>query len=148
MHIGVVNGPNLNVLGERQPEHYGSVTLDEIEELLSARALEAGAELTFFQSNHEGELLDWIQQQADSVDGWLVNAGALTHGSIALRDALAASGRPFVEVHLSNIFAREPFRRHSVLADLALAVVAGFKEWSYVLALEGLLAHLETSGSS
>ncbi|MFQ5678678.1 MAG: type II 3-dehydroquinate dehydratase [Gemmatimonadota bacterium] len=142
MRIGVVNGPNLNVLGAREPQHYGPATLADIEKLLRDRAVQLGAELAFFQSNHEGELVDWIQREGDAVDGWLVNAGALTHGSIALRDVLIACGRPFVEVHLSNIYAREPFRRESMLADRAVAVVAGFRERSYTLGLEGLVAHL------
>lgn len=142
MRVGIVNGPNLNRLGRREPEHYGHKTLPEIEDMLRARAGEENIELFFFQSNHEGALVDWIQEHASSVDGWVVNAGALTHGSLALRDALIAAGRPFVEVHLSNVFAREPFRRESVLADRALGVIAGFREGSYLLGLEALLAHL------
>lgn len=143
MRIGVLNGPNLNRLGRREPEHYGTRTLPEIEEMLRARAAEADVELFFFQSNHEGELVDWIQEHASSVDGWIVNAGALTHGSLALRDAFDAAARPFVEVHLSNVFAREPFRRESVLADRAIGLIAGFREHSYRLGLEALLAHLD-----
>lgn len=142
-HIGVVNGPNLNLLGSREPAHYGTVTLEEIRRLLTARGQEYGADLSFFQSNHEGALVDWIQERAGEVDGWLVNAGALTHGSLSLRDALAFAGRPFVEVHLSNVFARESFRRESLLAELALGVVAGFQERSYLLALDALLGHLD-----
>lgn len=145
MRIGVVNGPNLNLLGEREPATYGSATLSEIEEELTRRAGDAGAELLFIQSNHEGVLVDWIQERSALVDGWLVNAGALTHGSIALRDALAASGHPFVEVHLSNVYAREPFRRESVLTELALGVVAGFRDRSYQLGLDALIAHLTGS---
>lgn len=145
MRIGVVNGPNLNLLGRREPGHYGSRRLEEIEDMLRRRAREAEVELLFVQSNHEGELIDWIQERADTVEGFLVNAGALTHGSVALRDALAAVGRPFVELHLSNVFAREPFRRESVLADLAVGVVAGFRARSYLLALEGLVSHLRPS---
>lgn len=143
MRIGVLNGPNLNRLGSREPEHYGTRTLPEIEEMLRGRAADADAELFFFQSNHEGELVDWIQEHAGSVDGWIVNAGSLTHGSWTLRDALVGSGLPFVEVHLSNVFGREPFRRDSVLAERAIGVIAGFREHSYRLGLEALLAHLE-----
>lgn len=142
MRIGVLNGPNLNRLGSRAPEHYGTRTLPEVEEMLRSRAAEAGVELFFFQSNHEGELLDWIQERSGAVDGWIVNAGALTHGSWSLRDALVGTGRPYVEVHLSNVFGREPFRRKSVLAEHAIGVIAGFREHSYRLALEALLAHL------
>ena len=144
MRIGVLNGPNLQRLGSREPEHYGTRTLPEIEEMLRARASQADAEIFFFQSNHEGELIDWIEEHAGSLDGFVVNAGALTHGSWPLRDALVGAERPFVEVHLSNIFAREPFRRDSVLASRAIGVVAGFRELSYVLGLEALVAHLES----
>lgn len=143
MRIGVLNGPNLNRLGSREPEHYGRKTLPEIEEMMRGRAAERGVELFFFQSNHEGELVDWIEEHAGSVDGWIVNAGALSHGSLVLRDALSGADRPFVEVHLSNVFAREPFRRESALADLAVGVIAGFRARSYALGLEALLAHLE-----
>lgn len=142
MRIGVLNGPNLNLLGTREVQHYGRTTLAGVEELLRGCAAEAGADLAFFQSNHEGELVDWVQREAGSVDGWLVNAGGLSHASIPLRDALVATGRPFVEVHLSNIFSRERFRRESVLAEVAVGVVAGFRERSYLLGLEALLAHI------
>ncbi len=142
MRIGVLNGPKLNLLGERDPQHYGTMTLSEIEELLVERAAEQGAELCFFQSDDEGAIVEWIQTQAMSVDAWLVNAGALTHTSVALRDALAASARPFVEVHLSNVFAREPFRHTSVFSDLAIGVIAGFRASSYTFGLEALTSHL------
>ena len=148
MRIGVLNGPNLNLLGQREPRHYGTQTLAEIEALLRARADAKGAELTFFQSNDEGEIVDWVQATSDRVDAWLVNAAALTHTSVALRDALAGSARPFVEVHLSNVFAREPFRHTSLLSDLALGVIAGFRASSYVFGLEALLRHLETRGGT
>lgn len=140
--VGVVHGPNLNLLGDREPDVYGSATLAEID----ARLREAGAarEATIVtrQSNHEGDLVDWIQERTGEVDGWLVNAAGLTHTSIALRDALVATGRPFVEVHLSNVHAREPFRHLSTIADAALGVVSGFGASSYLLGLEGLLDHL------
>lgn len=145
--IGVVHGPNLNLLGERESEHYGGETLAEIEGRMRARADERGAELLFCQSNHEGELVDWIQDRRGEVDGWVVNAGGLTHSSVALRDALVASGRPYVEVHLSNVYAREDFRELSLLADRALGVAAGFRGESYVLGLEGLLARLESDAA-
>lgn len=140
--VGVLHGPNLNLLGRRETDHYGDLTLEEIEERLRARARDLEAELVTFQSNGEGELVDWIQARADDVDGWLVNAGGLTHTSVALRDALVASGRPFVEVHLSHVFAREDFRRRSLLADAAVGLVSGFRARSYLLGLEGLLARL------
>jgi 3-dehydroquinate dehydratase-2 len=142
LNIGVLHGPNLNLLGEREPDVYGAVTLQEIDERLQERATALGAQTTSFQSNYEGELVGWVQTRAASVDGWLVNAAGYTHGSVALRDALVASGRPFVEVHLTNIFAREPFRRISVLADAALGIIAGFHASSYVMGLEALVEHL------
>lgn len=142
--VGVVHGPNLNLLGEREPGRYGSETLPEIEERMRQRAERSGAELLFFQSNHEGELVDWIQERRSEVAGWVVNAGGLTHTSVALRDALVASGRPYVEVHLSNVHGREDFRRRSLLADRAAGVVSGFRGKSYVLGLEGLLSRLRS----
>ncbi|WP_419948206.1 type II 3-dehydroquinate dehydratase [Candidatus Palauibacter sp.] len=148
MRIGVLNGPNLNLLGHREPLHYGTRTLADIEALLLARAEANGAELTFFQSNDEGEIVDWVQATGDRVDAWLVNAAALTHTSVALRDALAGSDRPFVEVHLSNVFAREPFRHTSLLSDLAIGVIAGFRASSYLFGLEALLRHLATGGET
>ena len=115
MRIGIVNGPNLNLLGQRQPEYYGTDTLADIEDALRQRGGVRGLELLFFQSNDEGELVDWVQMKTEKVDGWLVNAAAFTHTSVALRDALAASDRPFVEVQLSNVNAREPIRHKSML---------------------------------
>lgn len=138
-HIAVVNGPNLNLLGTREPEVYGDDTLADIQSRLEALAAELGVELSFVQSNHEGVLLDAIHGFADEVDGLIVNAGALSHTSIALRDALVGIGVPFVEVHLSNVYAREPFRHRSVLADVALGVIAGFGAMSYELALGAVL---------
>lgn len=140
--IGVVHGPNLNLLGEREPERYGRESLAEIEDRLRRAAEERDVELVSVQSNAEGELVDWIQERRSEVDGWVVNAAAYTHTSVALRDALVASGRPFVEVHLSNVHAREDFRGESLLADRAVGVVTGFRGRSYVLGLEGLLSHL------
>lgn len=144
--IGVLNGPNLDRLGDRDSRHYGGESLSEIREGLRTAAAESGSvELLFYQSNHEGDLLDWLAEHSDGLDGLLVNAGALTHTSVALRDGLEATELPFVEVHLSNIHAREPFRRRSLLSDLAVGLVAGFRGASYRLALAGLLDHLERS---
>lgn len=140
--IGVLDGPNLDRLGERDSRHYGDSTLEEIRESLRTSAPDT-VELVFFQSNHEGELVGWLGREAGELDGLVVNAGALTHTSLVLRDALGAAGVPFVEVHLSNVHAREEFRRTSYLADLAVGVVAGFRDASYRLALRGLLSRLE-----
>jgi 3-dehydroquinate dehydratase-2 len=142
MRIGVIHGPNLNLLGRREPHLYGSETLEEINARLSTRGSTLDVALETFQSNHEGELVDHVQTRAAETDGWLVNAGGLTHTSVTLRDALVASGRPFVEVHLTNIFAREPFRRQSLLSDAALGVVTGFGGRSYLFGLDGLVEAL------
>lgn len=142
VRIGVLHGPNLNTLGRREPEVYGSTTLAAIDAMIVESASAVGAEVTSFQSNLEGALVDWIQAEASQVTGWVVNAAGFTHSSVALRDALVASGHPFVEVHISNVFAREEFRHHSVLADVALGVVTGFGPESYVLGMRGLLTHL------
>jgi 3-dehydroquinate dehydratase-2 len=142
MRIAVLNGPNLNLLGEREPEVYGRTTLAEIEALVREAAREHGVDLVWFQTNHEGALVDAVQGLRGRVDGALINAAALTHSSLALRDALLAVRVPFVELHLTNIFAREPARRHSMIADLALGMVTGFGAQSYVLALEALMGRL------
>jgi 3-dehydroquinate dehydratase-2 len=142
MLIAVLNGPNLNLLGQREPEVYGRTTLAEIEKMVRDAARSHGADIEWFQTNHEGELVDAVQGLRDRVDGALVNAAALTHSSLALRDAMLAVRVPFVEVHLSNIFAREPERRHSVLADLAIGLVTGFGAQSYLLALQALVGRL------
>ena len=147
MRIGVLNGPNLNLLGQRQPVHYGTDTLADIEDLLTEKGDVRDLELLFFQSNDEGELVDWVQMKTEKGDGWLVNAAAFTHTSVALRDALAASDRPFVEVHLSNVYAREPFRHNSLLSDLAVGVIAGFKSSSYLFGLEALADYLEENST-
>lgn len=144
----LVNGPNLNLLGSREPALYGRVTLAEIERDLVAKASELGHTLATFQSNHEGTLIDRVQAAAgDNVAGILVNAGAYTHTSIALRDALAGIGLPYVEVHLSNVYAREPFRQHSMLAAKAVGVIAGFGALSYRLGLTALHEHLAANKS-
>lgn len=142
MKVAVVHGPNLRLLGRREPEVYGSATLADVNAALSAEAHALGVELELFQSNHEGEILDFIEDAAGRVDGFVVNAAGLTHTSVALRDALVGVGRPFVEVHLSNTTAREPFRRHSYLSDVAAGVVLGFGPQSYVLGLRGLVGRL------
>jgi 3-dehydroquinate dehydratase-2 len=142
VHIAVLNGPNLNLLGEREPEVYGRATLQEIERATRERARALGAECSWVQTNHEGELVEAIQQLRGKADGAVINAAAFTHTSLAVRDALLAVRVPFVEVHLSNVFAREPERHHSVLADLAVGVVTGFGGESYRLGLEGLLNYL------
>ena len=142
MHIAVLNGPNLNLLGEREPEVYGRATLQQIEDATRERARSLGVDCTWTQTNHEGELVDAIQQLRGRADGIIINAAAFTHTSLAVRDALLAVRVPFVEVHLSNIFAREPERHRSMLADLAVGVVTGFGAESYRLGLEGLVGHL------
>jgi 3-dehydroquinate dehydratase-2 len=142
VRVGVLNGPNLNLLGRRQPDRYGLEDLESINRRVSERAAALAVETAFFQSNREGELVDWLQQAASHFDGLLVNAGGYTHTSVAVRDALEAVALPFVEVHLTNVYAREPFRHHSYLSDIAVGLVAGFGADSYVLALEGLVAYL------
>jgi 3-dehydroquinate dehydratase-2 len=138
MRIAVLNGPNLNLLGQREPEIYGRTSLAEIEALVRDAARQLDVEIQWFQSNHEGALVEAVQSLQGRADGALINAAALTHSSLALRDALLAVRIPFVELHLSNIFAREPERRHSVIADLALGMVTGFGAQSYILALQAL----------
>ena len=145
MRIAVLNGPNLNLLGQREPEIYGRTTLAEIEQLVREAARAHGAEIDWVQTNHEGALVDAVQGLRGRVDGALINAAALTHTSLALRDALLAVRVPFVELHLSNIFAREPERRHSVIADLAIGMVSGFGAQSYVLALQALVGRLRAA---
>ncbi len=143
LRILAIHGPNLNLLGTREPGHYGTQTLADINQQLIELGDVLGLEITSFQSNHEGELVDQIQSAAsDHIDGIIINPAAYTHTSIALRDAMLASGIPFVEVHLSNIHSREAFRHHSMLADAATGIVAGFGGTSYTLALRGLNEHL------
>ena len=142
MLIAVLNGPNLNLLGQREPEVYGRTTLDEIEKMVRDAARTHGADIEWVQTNHEGQLVDAVQGLRGRVDGALINAAALTHSSLALRDAMLAVRVPFVELHLSNIFAREPERRHSVIADVAIGLVAGFGAQSYLLALQALVGRL------
>jgi 3-dehydroquinate dehydratase-2 len=142
MRVCVLNGPNLNLLGQREPEVYGRTTLAEIERLVRDAAPPLGVEIEWFQTNHEGALVDAVQRLKGRADGALINAASLTHTSLALRDALLAVRIPFVELHLSNIFAREPARHQSLIADLAIGLVAGFGAQSYVLALQALVGRL------
>ncbi len=147
MQISVLNGPNLNLLGVREPAIYGDSTLDEVEAAVRERADRAGILLVWSQTNHEGEFVEMVHGLRGTADGALVNAAAFTHTSLAIRDAFLAVQIPFVEVHLSNVYAREPERRRSVLADLAIGVVTGFGLESYSLALDGLVAHLRRRGN-
>jgi 3-dehydroquinate dehydratase-2 len=140
----VLNGPNLDLLGTREPELYGEEGLDGILSALDELGMALGASVTAVQSNHEGELADWIRDVGSRQDGLLVNAAGYTHTSVVLRDALLAAGVPFVEVHLTNIWAREPFRHHSLLSDIAVGVVSGFGQDSYLLGMRALAAHLRS----
>ncbi len=143
MHIDVVHGPNLNLLGQREPGIYGSTTLAEINAALVALGQQLGATVTTFQSNHEGALLDHLAERAGDVDAFILNPAGYTHTSVALRDALLAVRKPFVEVHLSNTDAREPFRRTSLVADIALGRIQGLGPVGYELALRGLISRLQ-----
>ncbi len=148
MHIAVVNGPNLNLLGVREPHLYGTATLADIEAAVRERARALRVEIGWLQSNHEGALVEAIQALRGRADGALINAAAFTHTSIAIRDAVLVAGVPFVEVHLSNIFGREEERRKSLLADVAVGIVAGFGQTSYLMALEGIVQHLRQGSST
>jgi len=139
MKILFLNGPNLNLLGQREPEVYGRTTLADIEDKVRARARESAAEIEFRQSNVEGELVAWIQQAKDVFDVFVLNAAAYTHTSIALRDAIAAVGIPTIEIHLSNVHAREEFRHKSLIAPVCRGQIVGFGPNSYVLAVEAAI---------
>jgi 3-dehydroquinate dehydratase-2 len=136
MRVLFLNGPNLNLLGTREPEHYGRATLADIEAGVRKRAKELGVEIDFRQSNTEGELVTWIQQSKDKFDALVINPAAYTHTSVALRDAIAAVALPTIEIHLSNIYAREEFRQKSLIAPVCKGQISGFGADSYVLALE------------
>jgi 3-dehydroquinate dehydratase-2 len=143
MKILVLHGPNLNLLGSRENDVYGSVTLDAINRELEGLAKAEGVKLAIHQSNAEGELVDWIQKAAGAFDALLINPGAFTHTSIALRDAIAGVGIPTIEVHLSNIYRREAFRQHSYIAGVAVGQISGFGSDSYVLGLRAAVAHVK-----
>ena len=145
-NILVIHGPNLNLLGTREPEVYGSDTLEAIDQKLSQMAQQNAIALQSFQSNHEGEIVTRIQQAgAEQVDFVIINPAAFTHTSVAIRDAFLATRIPFVEVHLSNVHAREEFRLHSYLSDIAVGVISGFGKTSYLLALEAAIIHYKQS---
>ena len=146
--IYVLNGPNLNLLGSREPEVYGKETLDDVRARCERRAAALGFSIDFRQSNHEGELVAWIQEARDGAAGLIVNAGAFTHTSIAMLDALLACPIPSIEVHLSNIFTREPFRHHSYISKAVKGVICGFGAQGYELAIEALAAMLATAKPS
>ena len=141
--VFILNGPNLNLLGVRDPSIYGHDTLGDIEERCAARAIALGLAIDFRQSNHEGQLVDWIQEARESADGIILNAGALTHTSVAVLDALSAAELPVVEVHLSNIFRREGFRHHSYVSLAANGVICGFGAQGYELALDAVASLIE-----
>ena len=143
MNILLINGPNLNLLGTREPEIYGNKTLAQTEKELIQIANQNSFKLECFQSNHEGKIVDKIQASIGNVSGILINAGALTHTSVALRDALVGSNIPFIELHISNIFNRERFRKESFLTDKAIGIISGFGVYSYFLSLEAIINYLK-----
>ena len=144
MKVLFLNGPNLNLLGQREPEVYGRRTLSDIETMLRERAMRRGVEIELRQSNAEGDLVDWIQQAKGRFDSVVLNAAAYTHTSVALRDAIAATGVPVIEVHLSNIHAREEFRHKSLIAPVCVGQISGFGAFSYLLAFEAAVNLNET----
>ena len=148
MRILVIHGPNLNMLGKREPEIYGSSTLDDVNARLGKEAKELGAKVEFFQSNSEGEIAGRLQAAMDSTDGILMNPGAYTHTSVAIRDAILSTGLPVVEAHMSNIYKREDFRQKSYVSGVALGVISGFGAESYSLGLRGLVDYLKGKAGS
>ncbi len=146
MKILVINGPNLNLLGKREPDIYGAVTLDEINSRITALAADLGVEVSFFQSNHEGELVQKIQDAMGVYQALVINPGAYTHTSVALRDAISSTGIPTVETHISNIYKREEFRKHSYISGVAVGQISGFGPDSYLLALRAAAGFVSASG--
>ncbi len=142
IQIMVLNGPNLNLLGTRQPDVYGDTTLADVESACNAKADELGVEIKFRQSNHEGELIEWIHEARESMQGIVINAGAYTHTSIAIMDAISSIELPVAEVHISNVHKREEFRHISYVSKVALGVIAGFGTFGYQMGLEGIVQHL------
>ncbi len=143
--VYILNGPNLNLLGHRQPEIYGRTTLADIHRILEDRAGALGLEIAFRQTNHEGELVDWIQEARSKAYAIIINAGAYTHTSVALLDALLASDLPVIEVHLTNIYKREPFRHKSFISPAALGIICGLGPKGYELALDALAERLQST---
>ncbi len=148
MKILVMNGPNLNLLGKREPDIYGSITLDDINKRIAVLAAELGVEVAFFQSNHEGELVQKIQDAMGIYQALVINPGAYTHTSVALRDAISSTGIPTVEAHISNIYKREEFRKHSYISGVAAGQIAGFGLDSYLLALRAAVGLVAAGGKS
>ena len=147
LRVLVVHGPNLNLLGTREPEIYGTTTLEDIDKELTAVAIKADCEVECCQSNHEGVLIDRIQGARTWADGIIINPGGLTHSSVSLRDALSACDMPVIEVHISNVFARESFRHVSMISGIALGIISGLGTRGYRLALQALLEHLRSAGT-
>tara|TARA_B100001989_G_scaffold178448_1_gene129291 strand:+ start:706 stop:1137 length:432 start_codon:yes stop_codon:yes gene_type:complete len=143
MKILVIHGPNLNLLGQREPDHYGEQTIDSINGLLQAEATQLAVDLRIEQSNHEGQIVELIQNESPNFAGLIINPAAFTHTSIAIRDAISATGIATVEVHLSNIYQREEFRHHSYIAPVSIGQISGFKQQSYRLALHALVDYLK-----
>ncbi len=143
MRILVIHGPNLNLLGKREPEIYGSTTIDEINTLLKKEAKTLGADVEFSQSNSEGEIVNTIQEAMESFDGIVINPAAYTHTSVAIRDAIASTAIPTIEVHISNIFRREDFRKKSFISGVSIGVVSGLGIDSYLLGLRGMVSYLK-----
>lgn len=145
MKILVIHGPNLNLLGKREPDQYGSLTLEQINDTILSRAREENVDVKIFQANAEGEIISEIHRALGTFDGILINPAAYTHTSVAVRDALLAVALPAVEVHLSNIYKREEFRKNSMISDVVLGVISGFREQSYILGLDALIHFLKNN---